>query len=165
MNSDNFNYSIFKFDLICIMILLIILIISALYFLCKSIYKDIITKNKQSKESENNKAEFPVELQKLYSTIDIDAVNTEIDKYIKSYLDDYIIRNVTIQGSEYIKQSDIDIMLREVLFNIVSNISDLYKWYISLLINIDNEDDMIDFIRNRLSLHIIAFTSKFNQTK
>ena len=141
--------------------------------MCTCSYNDNITdiKNIESKIMDNNKNMIlknnyiDPELQKLYANIDTQMVNEEIDKWIKSYLDDYIVKNITIQGSEYIKKTDIDNMLKDVLTNIVYHVSDLYKWYISLLINIDNEDDMIDFITNRLSIQIIAFVSKFNQTK
>lgn len=150
--------------LVCIIILFFTLSITSIILILKSLPK---SKEKIKKSDNQNIAissrVFSADLQRIYSTIDTKAVNEEIDNWIGSYLSDYIAKNVTIQGADYIKKADIDKMLKEVLTAIITNMSDLYRWYISLMINIDNEDRVIDFINNKLSLQIIAFVSKFNQ--
>lgn len=135
--------------------------------LCTKIMKleDDIRKNKKDSTTTLKNKPLSADLQKLYSTIDTKSVSDEIDNWIAGYLSDYIARNITLQGVEYVKAADTQKMLKEVSYNIISKMSNLYRWYISLLVNIDNDDNLIDFINARLSLQIIAFTSKFNQTK
>ena len=132
---------------------------SGLYLIC-NLVKEISEKrnNQKTLELENKKIE-------LFMQMDPKMAESEIDELVKKYLNDYIIKNFLISNIDYIKKNEIDKMVKELDRNIVREISELYIFYIKILTNITDEEDLIKYIDKKVKEHVLEFVTEFNRPK
>ena len=56
-------------------------------------------------------------------------------------------------------------MVNVLTHNICIDITELYIFYIKNICNIQTDQDLIKFIRERVKEHVLQFINEFNQTK
>ena len=144
-------------------ILIGLVIIGILYFVYKVYFVKYMDYKKEKINTESKRIE--VEKTKAYANIDTVAVNKEVDEWLKGYLDIYILKNITIPSVDYIKSGEAQDMLRNTCLKVMEELSELYRWYISLLVKSDTEEAIIDFLVGKLSLMVVNYVSEFNQPK
>ena len=105
-----------------------------------------------------------VEKYELYNKVNIEAVNNEIDAYIQSYIDRYILYKFIANKIIYIKQEDTNAMIKDVTTNIAIDISDLYLYYISLVYSYDTDEELITFIKSKVTNAAIEYVTNYNAT-
>lgn len=150
-------------ELFLSIILIGLVIIGILYFVYKVYFVKYMDYKKEKINTESKRIE--VEKTKAYANIDTVAVNKEVDEWLKGYLDIYILKNITIPSVDYIKSGEAQDMLRNTCLKVMEELSELYRWYISLLVKSDTEDAIIDFLVGKLSLMVVNYVSEFNQPK
>lgn len=139
---------------IVIFILLFIYLIVASYFA----YKYFSRKNEiRSMEVKNKKYE-------LLSSITPDTVKEYLDKYIKGYIDRYIIYKFISKKIIYIKEEDCEIMIKDITKLVYLELSELYLFYIQLLVSIKDDEDLLKYLNNKVKNIAIEAVSNFNSS-
>lgn len=101
----------------------------------------------------------------LYANLDIAAIETEIDKMIETYLNKYVLMNITANEKDFLRREDIELMTQSLTKDIVKDLSSLYLFYIKCIININDQDDIVKFIYRRVQWHVIEFSTNFNKER
>ena len=100
----------------------------------------------------------------LYNKVNIEVVNNEIDAYIQIYIDRYILYKFIANKIIYIKQEDTNAMIKDITTNIALDISDLYLYYISLVYSYDTDEELITFIKSKVTNATIEYVTNYNAT-
>lgn len=138
-----------------------LLILGTIFGIMYFIYKiNNITLNKKEKIKMK---ELELEKLKVFITIDTKLVNEEIDKFIKKYIDRYMIKNIIINDIDYIKKDQIDSMVKDITKLAIIEMSDLYLNYCTLLTNISNDDDLLNFIYYKTTDLVLNVVTEFNK--
>ena len=98
----------------------------------------------------------------LFASIDPEAVQKELDTYFERYVNRYITYKFIANKVIYIKQDDIEKMVRDTTKLIMIEISELYIYYIKILRSIDNNEDLIQYIYSRVSTITIDTVANYN---
>lgn len=139
----------FELVLICIIILSIVITIN------NELYKKYKI---NLKRVENEKI-------KLYAQLDPEAMIKEIDKFIDIHMEKYIMENILTVRVDYIKSDDSDQMVKNLTKIVYINLSDLYKFYISTITCIKNDDDYLLYIHEKVKYKVLDFVIEFNKSK
>lgn len=110
-------------------------------------YKDLEIKNKKFE---------------LFSTVDVEKINKYIDDYIEGYVNRYAINKFIANNAIYIREQEQAEMIKSITKNIALDISELYIHYISLISSIDNDEDLIKFINQKVKYSVINFAANYN---
>lgn len=110
-------------------------------FFAFRLYKFITTKyiEIKNKAVENEKL-------KLYSTIDPKLVKQELINLIRDYTARYVTKNIMVNQINYIKNDQMEDMVKSIVKEVVLDMSDLYLSYCKLLYNVNDEDDLLKVI-------------------
>ena len=136
-----------------------IFLIVFLFYFANIISNYLTIKNKlRALEIDNKKYE-------LFMNIDTKATEDEINSLIENYLNRYVLENFIINGEDFIRKDDIEIMIRELDKQIIVELSDLYIFYIKILIDVKNEDDIIAYIHRKTKDIVLNFVTEFNKEK
>ena len=146
------------FDLIFRIVKFILLLCMSMYYSDKILKAINRYQNTKEKETDNAKIH-------LMMSIDPDMAEKEVDNMITKYFDDYITTEILAKNEVYIKKEQVKIIIRDVSKSIFINISELYLFYIKLLVNIENEDQLMNFIYKKVKLQTMEFYINFNKVK
>jgi hypothetical protein len=131
----------------------------ALYLIFRNfIYPYLSERNKLLDKKNKN------DLYKLYSTLDPKLMEEEIENYINGYIERYYLYNIATRDNNYINSDDIEDMKIRIIEHITINISELYIFYIKCLENVEDETDLISFIKSKVEVAIIDFVVAHNRT-
>ena len=111
----------------------------------------------RDKEVKNNKY-------RIYNNTNLEVVNTEIDTYIQGYIDRYVLYKFLANKVPYINEDATNEMIRDVTKNIALDISDLILYYISLIQAYETDEELIRFIKTRVTNSAIEFVTNYNAT-
>ena len=143
-------------------ILLIIITISTYIFIF-CITKFIVMpyfnkKNELLEKDVKNKANT------FFSTIDIASVDKLITEYIQKYIDRYIVYKFISNKKLYINEESTDTMIKDVTKNVMRDISELYVFYFKLLYSIDDTEDLIRYVHDKVMIQTIDSVSSYNKS-
>ena len=99
----------------------------------------------------------------LYANIDLEEIEKIVDAYFHVAELEYIKFHFTAMKVSYITSAQQSEMIKEVSKQIAINIPESYLFYIRLLRNIDNDDDLIKYIYERVSILSIEDVSEYNK--
>lgn len=142
--------------LTCIKLAAIIFIF--IYFI--RILDKCISRKNELKEMEIKNKKF-----ELFANISTEAVQQELDKYFERYINKYITYKFISRKIIYIKQDEIETMIKDISKLIYIEISELYIYYIKLVINIENNEDLLKYIHSRVTTLSIDIASSFNSSE
>ena len=137
-----------------IIICITILLISIFGFIILNKYIDRILSIKEQKNKHD--------LYQLYNSIDIEKYNNIIDEKIKSIFETWILVNISVNNVQYIRSEDIDECINYTTKKFVLEISDTYLFYIQCLTIINNDNDLLVYIREKVKMQVLEFVTKFN---
>lgn len=133
-------------------LVLVSILVYKLYKYFTTTYSSI--KNKQV---ENEKV-------KLYSTIDPKLVREELNALIREYTARYMTKNIMVNQINFIKNDQMDEMVREITKEVILEMSDLYLTYCKLIYNISNEDELLEVVYKLVVDVVLDMVTKFNDT-
>ena len=143
-------------------ILLIIITISTYIFIfcvTKFIVMPYFNKKNELLEKDvKNKANT------FFSTIDIVSVDKLITEYIQKYIDRYIVYKFISNKKLYINEESTDTMIKDVTKNVMRDISELYVFYFKLLYSIDDTEDLIRYVHDKVMIQTIDSVSSYNKS-
>ena len=111
-----------------------------------------------NKEIENQKAE-------LFMKADPNIANKEIEEMISDYINRYVVRHFLINNIDFIRKEEIDMMVKKITREVILDISELYLFYVKILVSIKDDDDLIRFINRKVSDKVLEFATEFNKPK
>ena len=111
----------------------------------------------KEKEVKNKKYE-------IYNSVNLDTVNDVIDAYIQKYVDRYVLYKFLANKVPYITEEATNEMIKNVTTNIALDISDLMLYYISLVVSYDTDEELIRFIKTRVTNSAIEYVTNYNAT-
>lgn len=114
-------------------------------------------KVKQMK-NENKKME-------LFMAMDSKLAEQEVDEYIKKHVNEYVLENFIVKKIEYIKKPDIELMVKKLDREIMLHISELYVFYIKVVYNINDENDLLVYIDKKVKEHVLDLVTQYNKTE
>lgn len=101
----------------------------------------------------------------LFMQIDTELVEGEIDKLIKKYLNEYVLYEIIMNNIDYVRKDKVEEMIRYLDKKIMIEISELYIFYIKLLRNINNDEDLLEYVNKKVKEHVLNFVTDFNSPK
>lgn len=101
----------------------------------------------------------------LFMQIDVELVEGEIDKLIKKYLNEYVLYEIIMNNIDYVRKDKVEEMIRYLDKKIMIEISELYIFYIKLLRNINNDEDLLEYVNKKVKEHVLNFVTDFNSPK
>ncbi len=116
-----------------------------------------IINEKEKKKAENEKL-------KLYASIDPKLVKQELILLIKDYTARYMTKNIMVNHIDFIKNDQIDAMVKSIVKDTVLDMSDMYLSYCKLLYNVSNEDDLLKVIYYLTVDVVLDAVTEFNKT-
>ena len=137
----------------------VILLAGFIFVIYLSVSK--ITKVIQSKLDTKNK-ELEQDKVKLYSTIDTKLVKQELQLLIREYTARYMTKNIMVNHVNFIKNDQVDDMVKAIVKDTVLEMSDLYLTYCKLLYNINNEDDLLKVVYYLTVDIVLDVVTRFN---
>ena len=100
----------------------------------------------------------------FFSTIDIESVNKIITEYIQKYIDRYIVYKFISNKKLYINEESTDTMIKDVTKNVMRDMSELYVFYFKLLYSIDDTEDLIRYVHDKVMIQTIDSVSSYNKS-
>lgn len=139
-------------------LVIIIIIVAFIIFTIKVIVPILNRKlDIKDKEIKNKKYE-------LFTTIDPDKIDEALNKYFETYINRYITYKFIANKSIYIKQEEVENMVRDVTKLIYINISELYIFYINMIGSINGDDErLLEFIHTRVKNISVETVSAYNR--
>lgn len=145
-------YTIISVSIICITFILSLIISSA------TIVRPYLNRLNDLKEKQ-----IKNELYRLYTDIDPDAVQENVNNLVDNKLTDYIAVNIRTRESMYMNSQDIDTMIKNVSADIYINLSDMYITLIKMIYNINSDEDLIVYINNIVKMRSIPIIVNNNK--
>ena len=145
--------------LIGIIILLILSLIFSFIILYYKLFPYLETKNEiRNKEAINKKNE-------LYLNIDSSKISEELNKYIETSVNRYIVYKFIAHKITFINAEETETMVRDLTKSVIIEMSELYLFYIRLLYNISTDNDLVRVVNNLLKNQIIDAVSSYNKAE
>lgn len=132
--------------------LFLIAVLGLVYYIIKYVYKPYLEKINRLREYD------------LYMNFDPELAEKEIDKLIDKYLNKYVLENVIVKKIDYLQEPQVNIMISTLTHDICLDITELYIFYIKNICNINDDNDLIKYIRNKVKEHVLDFINDFNNT-
>lgn len=99
----------------------------------------------------------------LYANIDLEEIEKIVDTYFHIAELEYIKFHFTAKKISYITSAQQTEMIKAVSKQIAINLPESYLFYIKLLRNITEDEDLIKYIYERVSILSIDDVSEFNK--
>jgi hypothetical protein len=138
-----------------IIILLLFLLLVAL----SNIYTKI-TVLSEVKDFENR-----TKLYNLYTDLDLVAIENTIDTVINNYINRWVLVNITAKGDNYIKDNEVEELIKYLTSTFTMEMSDVHLFYIKCLTSIDTDEDLIAYVRNKVKFLVLDYITEFNNVQ
>ena len=141
--------------------LIIITVLILAYLLWATIYittKYLIPKN------ENKLMELKNEKYNLFASVNTESVNVNITEYFTNHIQKYIAYKFISRKINYIREEDVEIMIKDITKLIYIEISELYIFYIKMLYSINNDDDLLKYINLKVKEISIELITNYNSS-
>lgn len=129
-----------------------------LFYISYKLYKLYDNKILNTKNKE-------IELEKLKILISIDPklVKTELTNLIKDYTNRYMTKNILANQIIFIKNDQVEEMVKSIIKEVVLDLSPLYLEYCKLLYNVNDEDDLIKVIHKITVDVVLEVVTNYNR--
>lgn len=144
-----------------LIVLCLVIIAFTIAFTTVTIY---VTKNYLIPKNNIREMEAKNEKYNLYSTISIEAVKKCVDDYIEEKINNYILYKFMSQRKNYIREEDMEVMIKDVTKLIYLEISELYTFYIMLLYSISDSDELLQCINSLVKEKAIDIVANYNSS-
>lgn len=106
-----------------------------------------------------------IEKDKIYATIDIEQIDGLLKSIIEREFNEYHKFHPELsQEGAYIKRDEIKIMVTEITTRVYNTMTPALKFNLGLIYNIDNDDNLVNLIGERVSVIVMALAATLNST-
>lgn len=138
---------------------IIILFLFLLLVALSNIYTKI-TVLSEVKDFENR-----TKLYNLYTDLDLVAIENTIDTVINNYINRWVLVNITTKGDNYIKDNEVEELIKYVTSTFTMEMSDVHLFYIKCLTSIDTDEDLVAYVRNKVKFLVLDYITEFNNVQ
>ena len=139
-------------------ILYIITLVITVYIILTKLFPYLDKKNEiRDKEIKNKKYE-------LFKDIDTDIIKQTLDAYFEGYVNRYITYKFLSKKEMYIKSEEAEKMVNDITKLICIQISELYVFYITMLYSINDDEDLVQYIHNKVENTCIEAITNYNSS-
>lgn len=138
---------------------LIIILLFLLLVALSNIYTKI-TVFTEVKDLENR-----TKLYNLYMDLDLPKIEETINNIINTYINKWVLVNITTKGGDYIKDSEVDQLINDVTSSFTLDMSDVQLFYIKCLANINDDEDLIKYVREKTKFLVLDYITEFNNVQ
>lgn len=139
-------------------ILYIATVVVIVYELNKKLFPYLNEKNEiKNKEAMNQKYE-------LFKTIDPSALKESLDNYFEEYVNRYITYKFLSKKIMYIKAEESEAMVKDLTKLIYLEISDMYIFYIKCNTSINDDEQLLQYIHNKVQNTCIEIVTNYNSS-
>ena len=142
-------------NMICIVIIIALLVVLALGLFVGKPYLD----NKQELEFRRVENEKLV----LFSGIDTAILKDTLNTWVDDKIHEYILYRLRIGEKEYITGEESELLVSTVTNALYIELSELYLFYIKLLVNIETDDDVLTYLNTLVKTRAILIISDINK--
>ena len=142
---------------LCIMCFCVLLLIAETFLFNFNKY---LNKKNQIRELEAKNKNY-----ELLASIDIDNVSSKIDTYIEERVKRYILFNFISKKIIYIKEEESEKMCKRITELVCIELSELYLFYVRLLVNIKSDEDLIKFVNTKVKMIVAENVSNYNTSQ
>lgn len=108
--------------------------------------------------------ELKNETYNLFAQISVEKVNEYINNYFEEHVKQYIAMKFVLKRQNYIKESECDILVKDLTKVIYIEISELYLFYIRMIYKINTDEDLLKFINIKVKNIAIDYIASFNSS-
>ena len=112
-------------------------------------------RNLRRLEIENKKVE-------LQMRMDPKLAEKEVEDLVKNYVSQYGFVNFISKQIPFIRDQQVNEMIRYLDKQIMLEISELYIFYIKCITNIEDENDLLIFVDRKVKDQVLEFVTNFN---
>lgn len=112
-------------------------------------------RNLKRLEIENKKVE-------LQMRMDPKLAEKEVEDLVKNYVSQYGFANFISKQIPFIRDQQVNEMIRYLDKQIMLEISELYIFYIKCITNIEDENDLLIFVDRKVKDQVLEFVTNFN---
>lgn len=112
-------------------------------------------RNLRRLEIENKKVE-------LQMRMDPKLAEKEVEDLVKNYVSQYGFVNFVSKQIPFIRDQQVNEMIRYLDKQIMLEISELYIFYIKCITNIEDENDLLIFVDRKVKDQVLEFVTNFN---
>lgn len=112
-------------------------------------------RNLKRLEIENKKVE-------LQMRMDPKLAEKEVEDLVKNYVSQYGFVNFISKQIPFIRDQQVNEMIRYLDKQIMLEISELYIFYIKCITNIEDENDLLIFVDRKVKDQVLEFVTNFN---
>ena len=139
-------------------ILYIITLVITTYIILTKLFPYLDKKNEiKDKEVKNKKYE-------LFKDIDTDIIKQTLDAYFEGYVNRYITYKFLSKKEMYIKSEEAEKMVNDITKLICIQIYELYVFYITMLYSISDDEDLVQYIHNKVENTCIEAITNYNSS-
>ena len=139
-------------------VLYIITLVITTYIILTKLFPYLDKKNEiKDKEIKNKKYE-------LFKDIDTDIIKQALDSYFEGYVNRYITYKFLSKKEMYIKSEEAEKMVNDITKLICIQISELYVFYITMIYSINNDEDLVQYIHNKVENTCIEAITNYNSS-
>ena len=136
-------------------ILLILLLILVTIF---GIIISLIVNKELNRRNNIKENELKNNLYRIYTDLDL----VQMDQYIDELLSKWILVNITSKNGDYIKESEINQLIKDVTMEFIVNISPVQLFYTQCLSEITDDDSLTRFVREKVKFLVLDKVNDFN---
>ena len=136
-----------------IILAFISLVITIVALMYRPLLKSMIeTKNK----------EIEIKKSELFINISAEAIENEVDKFFDKYVKTYILYKFAAHKTVYINDKECEQMVKNITELIAIEISDLYIFYMKMIVDIKDDESLIREINTRVKNKVVEEVSEYN---
>ena len=147
----------FSIMVICITIGFLALIGSILYVFTK------ILSPKWERDYKLKEMDIKNKQYDIYLRLSPEAATESINNYVLTYIHNYIKYNFIASKIDYISKDEIEKMVKNVSVLVITDISELYIFYIGLIRTINTDEDLINFVHQKVMELSVEAATEFNR--
>lgn len=140
-------------------ILLIVLLILVTIF---GIIISLIVNKELNRRNNIKENELKNNLYRIYTDLDLVQMDQYIDELLNRYISKWILVNITSKNGNYIKESEINQLIKDVTMEFIVNISPVQLFYAQCLSEITNDDSLTRFVREKVKFLVLDKVNDFN---
>lgn len=146
------------FLIICFCFMQLVFLVG--FWLISKKFLPILEKRNEIKNKEVENEKF-----RLFLGTSPDLINDELDKYFERYINRYIAYKFISKKATFINQDDTETMILDLTKLIAIEMSEIYLFYMQSIYSINSQEELIQYIKTRISSLVVDSVSSFNRAQ
>ena len=99
---------------------------------------------------------------KLFINISPEAMRASVDEYVDNIVSKYIVYKYVSKKETYIRETEVDNIVKDITKLITVDISELYVFYIKMIADVHNDEGLLRYINGKVRNSVVQSVSSYN---